>query len=1848
MFMKSTYGSVSLRGCVLACALVFAGLLTVRGDNASLTNGLTAHLPLDGTAVDAGPFLHPLTSQNIVPCTNRFGMPARAIEFSGTTSGIHIGDPLFNLGSNYTIAVWLANPDKTRPVQVWGNSVPHPGLALDYLNPGNIGFRAGNGSAWAIDTQYGPNNVIRSNEWHFVVFSKSNQVYQVILDGVPLYSYTLAASFNLPVGLELGSAYPYSQNNASYKGRMDDLRVYNRTLNLAEIGALYALDVTNAVSNVTYTVSFAAAVGGTAAVVQAQGPFTNGTVVQVQAVPDPGYQFLAWRGDALGSANPTSIVVTQNLVITPEFTRISTNSLENGLVAFLPMNGTVLDVGGYAHATTSGGVSPAVDRFGQSGGALRFSGSASGIHIADPLFNVGSNYSVCLWFNLGATNNAHQILFNTAPHPATIMSYSPPGTVACRIGNGTGWLIPTQLPRTLGLPTNEWHFAALVKQGSVFRMYFDGAILYSFTNTTALNLNTGLEIGATYPYASSGEPFKGSIDDFRVYNRSLDISEIGALFTPGVTNAVSNQTFTVAFNQTVGGTASVLAAQGSYVGGSLISLQAFPEPGYRFLAWQGSVTGTSNPVSLIINQDLVVAPQFERLATNQPADSLVAYLPMDGTAVDQGSYAHRTTSANVVPTFDRFGRPDRALRFSGIGSGVHIGDTLFNLGGDYSVCLWFALDQGFGTHRTLFNTAPHPATIMSYSPPGTVSFRLGNGSSWLIDTQLPRTLGLPTNEWHFAVFVKQGAVFKSFVDGTLLHAVTNTTPLNLNVGLEIGAAYPFTQNVEVFRGDMDDVRVFNRAIGTNEISSLHAEGVDANQFWLTVSAGIGGKVESVPAARFFTNATQISLTATPLSEYEFVQWTGDVTNSENPLTLTIDRITRIGAVFRPMGVTNSPSQGLLAWYQFDGNARDISGNGNHGTTQNVLTNADRFGDPLGALQFRRYTPGWVMVTNALVGPGLDGFTISTWFHPGSFAYSAQTLFASDLPYGYAVNFNSYSSAGAISFTVGNGTNAWIGLAKGTPLAAAWHQVVLRKAGPQYTLFVDGAEQASMVVTQSVDWVRGVNFGSSDPRANAYCLEGRLDDTLVYNRALQLAEILALQSTSDLVIRRQPSDLTVIAGEAGELGTLVYGTPPVSCQWYKDEALLPGKTNFVLAFSPASFGDAGAYQMVVNNASASITSRVAVVTVTAPPALAVSAGDIDFGAVAVHTTADRSFYVTNTGGATLTGTATVAAPFGIVAGASYSIPAGQSQAVVVRYSPAALLQDTATVSFTGAGGATRSVSGSGQISATELTFVADHVTAPANGTVVLPVYAYNFTDVVLFQYSMHWNSNQLVFLGVEQFGLPGLTLESFGKTETGAGTLSVSWDDATLAGKSLTNGGVVFGLRFQVLGSPGSRAAFTFNGTPVGLEAARWGVDTSIPIQTMSGEIIAPWTVNLAGSVNYYDGLKGIPGAVVEVTGATNIAGATGMDGAYNFHLLPGNGYTVTPYLTNDVDEGNGAITSMDISLIRRHILNPNNRLDSPYKVLAADVNNSGTVSTMDILLLRRVVLGETNRFPATLWRLVPADYTFADPLNPWAAPSSRSYANVPNNLPGQNWVAVHLGDVNNTWNPPAPTGEKSLRTQKSMGLNQVRFQVLGASSQPGGTARVLVKVSGFREVTSAQFTLKWNPAALQLSQTGDYGLTDISGANFGTLRTNAGKVTFAWEDSRALGVTLADGSTLFSLTFQVLADVSQALGVELCDEVTVREVGVNFDLAGFVSESGHVLVVGPDGIRAGAVVASPTTGFSVNVQTLVGVRYVLECKESLSASEWVAVSELTGNGSAQSIQDNRPASTQRFYRLRVE
>ena len=383
----------------------------------------------------------------------------------------------------------------------------------------------------------------------------------------------------------------------------------------------------------------------------------------------------------------------------------------------------------------------------------------------------------------------------------------------------------------------------------------------------------------------------------------------------------------------------------------------------------------------------------------------------------------------------------------------------------------------------------------------------------------------------------------------------------------------------------------------------------------------------------------------------------------------------------------------------------------------------------------------------------------------------------------------------------------------------------------------------------------------------------------------------------------------------------------------------------------------------------------------------------------------------------------------------------------------------------------------------------------------------------------------------------------------------------------------------------------------------------------TGVISGGWSISIssgvtiAGNVTTYATGFPVAGVTMNVTGSSTLSGLTGPAGSYSLTVPSGGSYTVTPSKSGDTPLANG-MSTFDLLLIRRHILAiPGAALDSPYKILAADANGSSSLSTFDILIFRQFILSNTSSIPAGLWRFVPASYVFPDPLTPWSAPSNTSYASLATDVSGQNYVAIKMGDVNNSWSPPALAAQAKRKADLD---KTVVFRLSNVTAQPGANVKALLTVEGFAGVGAAQFTLQWDSAVLRYTGLGDYGLRGLSEGNFGTSLAESGKLTFAWDDPEGTGMTVADGTTVFSINFEVVGGPGSRSPLELADSPTPREVVIFPDLARFDSKDGSVQISGASSPVISSVSMDQATGnLRLSLPTLNGVTYVFEYADTL-------------------------------------
>ncbi len=150
-----------------------------------------------------------------------------------------------------------------------------------------------------------------------------------------------------------------------------------------------------------------------------------------------------------------------------------------------------------------------------------------------------------------------------------------------------------------------------------------------------------------------------------------------------------------------------------------------------------------------------------------------------------------------------------------------------------------------------------------------------------------------------------------------------------------------------------------------------------------------------------------------------------------------------------------PTNGLVGWWPFNGNANDESGNGNHGTVNGVTLAADRFGNANRSFMFNGInccgTPDAIQevaITNSLLNLASD-FTISIWMNSSNVSKYQQCLFNSINHTGFAVELNNEHVPSRLTYGAGPANAFWDLInAQGNSTSYAsevWYHVVFVKS-----------------------------------------------------------------------------------------------------------------------------------------------------------------------------------------------------------------------------------------------------------------------------------------------------------------------------------------------------------------------------------------------------------------------------------------------------------------------------------------------------------------------------------------------------------------------------------------------------------------------------------------------------------------------------------------------------------------------------------------------------------------------------------------------------------------------------------
>jgi hypothetical protein len=273
---------------------------------------------------------------------------------------------------------------------------------------------------------------------------------------------------------------------------------------------------------------------------------------------------------------------------------------------------------------------------------------------------------------------------------------------------------------------------------------------------------------------------------------------------------------------------------------------------------------------------------------------------------------------------------------------------------------------------------------------------------------------------------------------------------------------------------------------------------------------------------------------------------------------------------------------------------------------------------------------------------------------------------------------------------------------------------------------------------------------------------------------------------------------------------------------------------------------------------------------------------------------------------------------------------------------------------------------------------------------------------------------------------------------------------------------------------------------------------------------------------------------------------TSQNGNFSFNtLIDGSDYTVAP--EKDINPLNG-VSTLDLVIIQRHILGmfP---MTSPYKLIAADANNSGSVSTLDLVDIRRLILHIDLEFQNnTSWRFVDADYEFQNPANPFGEdfPEVYNINNLNSDMPNIDFVAVKIGDVNDNvqYNNLLGADDRTVE-------DELIFTVENQDFDANEMVRVDFKAADFKNIDGYQFTLDFDETVLEFVDFEAGKLAGLTGSNCGYNYLEQGKITTSWNKVNINDLDF--DAVLFSLIFQSNKKMSLNKVIEISSELTTAE-----------------------------------------------------------------------------------------------
>ncbi|MBN1560687.1 InlB B-repeat-containing protein [candidate division KSB1 bacterium] len=657
--------------------------------------------------------------------------------------------------------------------------------------------------------------------------------------------------------------------------------------------------------------------------------YNSGDVVSILAQPATGYRFVNWTGTVANPASAgTTITISQNETVRANFERIQYTLTITATTG----GSTIPAAGSYTHY--AGDVVP-VSATAQSGyHFVRWEGTVNDPFAASTTVLMDQAKTIHATFALDTTFPLTIAVSPTAggsttPSPGTT-SHAAGSTVQLTANPNSTYHFVNWTGDVAGVP-DVANPTITVLMDRARNITANFALNQAPQHTLTMQVNqTGW--GTTEPAIGNHTYTTGTTVTIRALPSEgfRFVQWQGAVTSPGASQTTvymdGDKTVTAVFESTPqytlnlqitpleGGSANLSTGDHDYYENTVVTLQAFPNTGFRFLRWQGDVAGTTTPTTTITmssNKSVTLffeaIPQYT-ITINGPADpSMGTTDPPPGVytryenqtmmirAIAAAGYefvnwnndpALSTPTITVTATQNKsytpvFKKKDDVILTVQINDD-NMGDVTPSVGkhtynkGDV-IDLYATPEYGYRFSHWDGEVAEKyaPSTTITMSDHKTVKANFAHIDYRLIMSASPENGGTVTPSV-----------------GTHVYRSWKIVPLSA----EPAPGYKFTG----WSGDVADRLDPTTTIEISGDKQVVANFAPAGHYTLTMNVSPSGTGITSPSegTHIYDLNQVVNITATPVSGYVFREWLGDVADPTNPQTsVTINADKNVTAVF---------------------------------------------------------------------------------------------------------------------------------------------------------------------------------------------------------------------------------------------------------------------------------------------------------------------------------------------------------------------------------------------------------------------------------------------------------------------------------------------------------------------------------------------------------------------------------------------------------------------------------------------------------------------------------------------------------------------------------------------------------------------------------------------------------------------------------------------------------------------------------------------------------------------------------------------------------------------------------------